>query len=243
MDKYNKLVQTAMDSGLSEENARSKADDMLNTMFESASDKKRNKEIKELQNFTNKKLDRYGKNIVDNKKIDFTGDREKAAKDFIKGLFDPDNDYFQKFMSEVDDVRTFVTDTSQQVMDLMPDKQSNLGKIAGAAGAAVVEGLGGRFIKPIKKAGKIAKGAGKLLLPSSTTEGKVDLALTATEENLERFKQTPEYKAEQRRKAAFKAIDNEAKFQKDELLPEEDRTVGDRNPTSNVDKQLGELGF
>ena len=245
IEKYNKIVDTAMESGLSEPEARKKADDMINTMFESASDKKRNKEIKELQNFTNKNLDRYGKNIVDNKKIDFTGDKDKAAEDFIKGLFDPDSDYFQKFMSEVDDVKTYITDTGEQVMDLMPDRQSNLGKIASAAGAAAVEGLGGRFIKPLTKGYKIAKGAGKLLLPSSTTEGKVDLGMTAIDENLERFKQTPEYQAQQRKKAATQLLNTEYELQKDEELAEEDRTLGDKDPKSfkrrKMKEQMGEL--
>ncbi len=242
MEKYNKLVATAMEGGLSSEDAKIKADEVINTMFKSASDKKRKKEIDDVKTFINKDLEEQGKNIIDNNKIDFSGDKSKAADDFIKGLFGgSDDETFQKFMSGMDSAKTFITDTGEQVMDLMPDRQSNLGKIGSAAAGAFVEGISR---VGVGKVGRAIGATGRFLKPTPI-EGKVELGLEAQGGVMDKFKQTPEYQAEQKRKAAAQMFNTEYELQKDKELAKEDRTLGDKDPESferrKMNEQMGSL--
>ena len=62
---------------------------------------------------------------------------------------------------------------------------------------------------------------------------------------MDKFKQTPEYQAEQKRKAAAQMFNTEYELQKDKELAKEDRTLGDKDPESferrKMNEQMGSL--
>ena len=97
---------------------------------------------------------------------------------------------------------------------------------------------------------KIPKFAKNIILPGSTQEAAVDLGMTLQDKAREEFKQTPEYQdflkrqeEEKRTAAALDLYDMEKAIQEDSKKPEKNRIIGDKNPTSDLDRQLNEILF
>jgi hypothetical protein len=139
----------------------------------------------------------------------------------------------------VNDATRYVSDTADQIVDLLPDRNSNLGKIGSAAAGAVLEGLGGRFMRPVKTVGKIAKGAGKLILPQTGLEGKGEMMSIMPEIDPNIRERNEEIQRQRdRQKAAQSIADTEARITEDNLKPARKRALGDGDPMTNLNREM-----
>jgi len=235
-DDINKLTDIFKEQGDSEEKARQKAIDTL--------DGKVTKKTSLKQENIN--------SIIDNSDPDVDSKIDKIVKDNNLDLSKPEDiaklftNKMERTMLDdfVNETTTFVSDAGEQIMDLMPDRQSNLGKIGSAAAGAIIQGVGGRFIKPVKYAGKVAKGVGKVLFPQTTLEGRGEIASMMPDLDPEVRKFNEEEQRKRKIKEDTEAMaDAELQVEQDNLKSPRNRALGDGDPMTKVNKELGELGF
>jgi len=227
------LTEIFMEQGDSEENARQKAINTLDGKVEKKAVIKGD-DVNFVTDNTNPDVDNQIDKIAKENNLDLSN-REDISK-----LFKLKNKMEMSTLDEfVNDATRYVSDTADQIVDLLPDRNSNLGKIGSAAAGAVLEGLGGRFMRPVKTVGKIAKGAGKLILPQTGLEGKGEMMSIMPEIDPNIRERNEEIQRQRdRQKAAQSIADTEARITEDNLKPARKRALGDGDPMTNLNREM-----